>query len=83
MVLNVVTPVEARRFANPAGAWEGRQDSLHFYAVTTSRHFDEGNGRHGHAMLMCTLCTFSLGSPPAFSYLDQWPVAPGRKTLAR
>jgi len=23
---------------------EGRQDSLHFCAVTTSRYFDEGNG---------------------------------------
>ncbi len=22
----------------------GRQDSLHFYAVTTSRYFEEGNG---------------------------------------
>ena len=40
MVLSVLTPAGARRFASQAGAWEGRQDSLHSYAVTTSRYFD-------------------------------------------
>jgi hypothetical protein len=44
MVLSVFTPAGARRSASPAGAREGRQDSLHSYAVTTSRYLDQGNG---------------------------------------